>query len=157
MGVAAMCYQEIEVGNFNLPPVTLNVNSFSSLGGNLPFWFSDDGLTRYGTAQTHFKPEITGPDGSDTTFFGSGDWDGTGFPNFWGTSAAAPHVAAVAALMLDASSALTPAQVYTGLRSTSTDAETAGADFLSGDGVADASGAVGFAAGTTPVGDWMLY
>ena len=118
------------------------VESFSSLGGDLPFWFSDDGNTRYATAQTRFKPEITAPDGTDTTFFGSGDFDSTGYPNFFGTSAAAPHAAAVAALMLDANSGLTPAQIYSTMRSTADDIETAGEDFLSGSGIVNARNAV---------------
>ena len=59
--------------------------------------------------------------------------------------------------MLDASGALTPAQVYNGLRSKATDAESPGPDFWSGDGVVDASAAVGFAAGVTPVRGWNQY
>jgi subtilisin family serine protease len=40
------------------------------------------------------------------------------FPSFFGTSAATPHVAAVAALLMQYNSGLTPAQIYTVLRNT---------------------------------------
>jgi len=159
MAVAAMFYGEIDTGGAVTPPSgELNVEPFSSLGGNLPFWFDDLGALLPGAPVARFKPETTGPDGTNTTFFGSDiGYDADLDPNFFGTSAAAPHVAAVAALMLDASGALTPAQVYNGLRSKATDAETPGVDFWSGDGVADASASVGFAAGATPVRGWEQY
>jgi hypothetical protein len=50
------------------------------------------------------KPDIVATNGGLTTFFGGGN-------RFFGTSAAAPHSAAVGALQLDADPALTPAQV----------------------------------------------
>jgi hypothetical protein len=54
------------------------------------------------------KPDVTATDGGANTFFGScvsHTW------RFFGTSAAAPHAAAVAALELEAESAATPVQV----------------------------------------------
>ncbi len=143
MATGAMFYGEIDQGGSYTGGAELDVESFSSLGGDLPFWISDDGNTRYTSAQTCFKPEVTGPDGANTTFFGSDiSYDADAYPNFFGTSAAAPHVAAVAALMLDAKASLSPSQVYSILRSTAVDAETTGADYWSGDGLVDAYDAV---------------
>ncbi|MCU0565056.1 MAG: S8 family serine peptidase [Oculatellaceae cyanobacterium Prado106] len=92
------------------------IESFSS-AGNTPILFNIDGSP---TNQIRQKPEITAPDGTDTTFFGS-DVDGNGKPNFFGTSAAAPHAAAVAVLLRDANSSLTPAQIYQALENSAID------------------------------------
>ncbi len=61
---------------------------------------------------------------------------------FFGTSAAAPHAAAIAALLLDANPSLTPAQVSSALTSTSVDIGAAGYDVSSGFGRFDAFAAV---------------
>ena len=68
------------------------------------------------------KPEVCGPDGANTTFFIPGlDLEGDGFPNFFGTSASAPHVAGIISLLQQADPTLSPAQIETVLTSTALD------------------------------------
>jgi hypothetical protein len=89
------------------------LNSFSSAGGT-PILFDTAG-NRLAEAEIRLKPGVTGPDGGNTSFFfsdtGRDDDDGDGvfqtgepgeFPNFFGTSAAAPHVAALAGMLIQA-------------------------------------------------------
>lgn len=91
------------------------VESFSSRGG-VPNYFDLQGNRTM--TEIRKKPEITAPDGANTSFFdpfGNGDisQDTDTFPNFFGTSAAAPHAAAVAALMIQAQKlkTITPDQI----------------------------------------------
>jgi hypothetical protein len=102
------------------------LNGYSSTGGT-PILFDTTG---YPTSIFRRKPEISAPDGTNTTFFGNdiadpGDGsDFDAFPNLFGTSAAAPHAAGVAALMLEAvggAGSLTPDEIYAGLESTAID------------------------------------
>ena len=79
---------------------------FSSAGGT-PIYFDINGK-RLKKPIVRIKPGVVGPDGGNSSFFFSlypfevpGSTEPDEFPNFFGTSASAPHVAAVAALMLD--------------------------------------------------------
>ena len=123
------------------------VEPFSSAGG-VPIIFDVAG-NRLSIPEVREKPEITAPDGTNTTFFGAIIPDGDNFPNFFGTSAAAPHAAAVAALVLEADSSLLPAEVYTVLEETALDMDDPstsgfdiGFDFASGYGFIQADNAL---------------
>jgi subtilase family protein/Big-like domain-containing protein/Calx-beta domain-containing protein len=116
------------------PPL---LESFSSAGGT-PILFDTAG-NRLATPEIREKVEIVAPDGTNTTFFPAGnDTDGDGFPNFYGTSAASPHAAAVAALMLEMNPSLTPAEIYSTLESTAIDMDVAGFDNNTGYGLIQA-------------------
>jgi len=118
------------------------LEDFSSAGG-VPIYLDQYGLP-LGVAEVRKTPRVTGPDGGNTTFFYADstfdDDDGDGcnsplntfitpcldnpadeWPNFFGTSAAAPHVAGVAALMLQKNRALSAAQIYDILSNTAQD------------------------------------
>ncbi len=66
-----------------------------------------------------------------------------GFLTFCGTSAAAPHAAAIAGLLLSFDNTLTPAQIRTALTSSALDIEAAGTDRDSGAGIVMALQAIG--------------
>ncbi len=118
------------------PPLA---EAFSS-GGGTPILFDTSG-NRLTTPVVRQKPDIVAPDGGDTTFFGQ-DTDGNGFPNFFGTSAAAPHAAAVAALLLEAHPGRTPAEIYNFMETTAIDMDVAGFDFNTGQGLVQADAAL---------------
>ena len=86
--------------------------------------------------QERQKPDVTTVDGVSVT--GAG---GFGSP-FFGTSAASPHTAGVAALVRQAAPGLSAAQIRTALSSTATDIEAPGFDTASGAGLLDAVAAV---------------
>ncbi len=115
------------------PPV---LETFSS-AGTTPILFTTTGVPTFDPRAD--KPEIVAPDGTNTTFFATDiPQDADTFPNFFGTSAAAPHAAAVAALLLHAVPTLTPSSVYTALESTAIDMGPSGFDNDSGFGLIQA-------------------
>ncbi|MBE0437309.1 MAG: S8 family serine peptidase, partial [Methylomicrobium sp.] len=111
MAVGAIPYEETPW--FGTPITDSKIQYFSSAGGT-PIYFNRDGI-RHNQAEQRLKPDIVAPDNSDTTFFGN-DNDGSGFPNFTGTSAAAPNSAALAGLLKQAFPFLTPDQVHLAMR-----------------------------------------
>jgi hypothetical protein len=81
--------------------VPAGLEPFSSAGG-VRILFDGEGWP-LATPVLRRKPGVVAPDGINTTFFGADrEDDEDGFPNFFGTLAAAPHAAAIAALILQA-------------------------------------------------------
>jgi uncharacterized repeat protein (TIGR01451 family) len=136
-----------------VPVSTAGGGVFTGGAANPVETFSSDGLRRifynpagnaitagnvlFGTngGQVLQKPDIAAADCGVTSV--------TGFNPFCGTSAAAPHAAAVAALVLSFNNALTPAQIRTALTSSALDIEGAGTDRDSGAGIVMALQAIG--------------
>jgi Bacterial pre-peptidase C-terminal domain/Subtilase family len=75
--------------------------NFTSPGPSTIYF--DKNNRRFKHPEIRLKPDMAAMDGANTTFFlNDSSTDPDTFPNFFGTSAAAPHAAAVAALVLDA-------------------------------------------------------
>jgi len=74
---------------------------YTSPGGKLPIFFDSAG-NRYSTPQIRTSPQVASTDRANSTFFGANEdpRDPDSFLNFGGTSAAAPHAAGIAALVL---------------------------------------------------------
>jgi hypothetical protein len=96
--------------------------------------FSSRGPSRifFPNVETRAKPDIAAVDGVSVT--GNG-----GFPStFFGTSASAPHAAAIAGLLLDLEPTLTPSEIRDVLANTALDRGAAGIDPVFGAGLIDA-------------------
>ncbi len=129
----------------------LGLEYFSAAGGS-PILFDSAG-NRLATPVVRQKPDFVGPNGGNDTFLGftltasqvvtniTDCQNNTSYPNFFGTSAATPHVASIAALMLEANPAVTPAQIYQALRSSALPMGTASPNFDSGYGFVQADAA----------------
>lgn len=135
------------VGPFPSPFNASNTVELFSSDGPRRYFFNADGspITPGNLLSTGGlvvpKPDITAADGVSC--------NARGFSTFFGTSAAAPHAAAIAALIKSIDLALTPAQIRSLLTSTAIDIEQPGVDRDSGAGIIDAFAAAQ-AAGATP-------
>jgi hypothetical protein len=124
LGVGAADYRDTPAFGQS-PPL---IETSSSAGGT-PILFDTAG-NRLAAPEVRAQPAISAPDGADTTFFGT-DTDGSGFPNFFGTSASAPHAAGIGALITERNPSFGPDNLYAVLKSTAIDMDdlaTAGFD-----------------------------
>ncbi|MGH9760560.1 MAG: S8 family serine peptidase, partial [Blastocatellia bacterium] len=118
---------------------------FTSDGPRQLFFKADGTLfgagTLAGQGTIRQKPDITAADGVMTSL--------NAFNPFFGTSAAAPHAAAIAALVKSSNLSLTPTQIRTALISSAIDIEGSGTDRDTGVGIVMAFQAL-TAVGATP-------
>jgi hypothetical protein len=149
---------------FNTPrcgSAAAQLESYSSEGG-APILFDTSG-TRLTTPVVRQKPDFVAPDGVNNTFLGfqltrsttpqlpvttttaCQDITASGtlgvYPSFFGTSAATPHAAGIAAMMLQSSSSATPEQIYAALRTTALPMTANAPDYNSGYGFIQADAA----------------
>jgi subtilisin-like proprotein convertase family protein len=143
MAANAFAVAATPAANFAAPPNPAGPFPFPFHASNSVELFSSDGPRRIffnadSTAITpgdfaatggllRQKPDITAADGVMTNV--------AGFTLFFGTSAAAPHAAAIAALLKSANPLLTPAQMWTALTNSAIDIEAPGIDRDSGAGI----------------------
>ncbi len=105
-GVAAYVYDNVPDNALPGSGFTPQFEGFSSQGP-VTIYFNASGV-RLTTPEQRKKPDFAAVDGVNTTSFpgpdiaplSSTDYEADGFPNFFGTSAAAPHAAGIAALLL---------------------------------------------------------
>ncbi len=138
-GIAAVNVATAAGGPF-IGGATNPVELFSSDGYRRVFFDADGtpltpGQFLFGNGgQLRRKPDLAAADGVQTTV--------PGFQPFFGTSAAAPHAAAIAALLKSARPRLAPNRIRRALQQTALDIEAVGRDCDSGFGIVDAFGAL---------------
>lgn len=131
----AFCVAAVRVGSPAVPFDIVDSNSveyFSSDGPRRMFFNPDGSAITPGNYSATGgavldKPDLTAADGVATSV--------PGFTTFFGTSAAAPHAAALAALLWSHQPQLTPAEVRAALAGTALDIEGLGVDANSGAGI----------------------
>jgi hypothetical protein len=139
ISVAAVRYSDTPAFTGSSLPTSIVPEDFSTRGGAITTQFDSAG--NYITATAN-KPELAAIDGVNTTFFGSQYNDGDAHPNFFGTSAAAPNAAALAALYMQAANAnpYTNAELLDVMKCTAMDVAggraSAGWDDVTGAGLA---------------------
>ena len=159
VSVGAVAWWEAPAFAPGTPPTpAIDPEFFSSRGGIHAIQFDIYGrASRY--ARTAFGPTLAAVDGNNTSFFGASsaeaalyygqpaiDGEPDIYPNFFGTSAAAPNAAAVAALMKQKKSRIRPSEITSFLTQTATDVTglraAPGTDDVSGAGLINAEAAV---------------
>ncbi len=144
ISMAATYYGSAHLGVVPFTGMANPVETFSSDGPRKIFYNPDGSAITPGNflfatngGTTLLKPDITAADGVFTKT--------PGFLPFFGTSAASPHAAGIAALVVQARPSYTPAQVKTAMIKSALDNMAAGPDANGGYGVAMANGAVSYA------------
>ncbi len=144
ISMAATFYGSAHLGVVPFTGLANPVETFSSDGPRKIFYNPDGSAITPGNflfatngGTTLLKPDITAADGVFTKT--------PGFLPFFGTSAASPHAAGIAALVVQARPSYTPAQVKTAMIKSALDNMAAGPDANGGYGVAMANGAVAYA------------
>jgi hypothetical protein len=144
MSTAATYWNSARTGTRAFVGATNPIEAFSSDGPRRMFFNPDGSQITPGNVLFATngglllqKPDITAADG--------GSAKTVGFNPFYGTSAAAPHAAGIAALILQARPDYTPAQVRAAMQATALDTMAPGTDRDSGYGIVMAMAAIQYA------------
>ncbi|MGJ8687509.1 MAG: CFI-box-CTERM domain-containing protein, partial [Spongiibacteraceae bacterium] len=134
----------------NYTTASIDPESFTSVGGDIPLQFDDQG--NY-SATTRFVPQFAAADASNNSFFGDNegnipfvDGEDDGLPNFYGSSASAANAAGIIAILHQAQPTASSAQIITALSSSAIDVTgqraSVGIDNVTGSGIIDTEAAL---------------
>ena len=143
LSIAAVNYYEAATnGLAQNNPNRIDPASYSSNGGTLELLYDGDGKPFPDPVKV-FKPDFASVDGTNTSFFyADAGFDKDEYPNFYGTSAAAPHAAAIAAMMRQANPSLKAPEIRDLMRAAATDIFLPGIDTYTGTGLLYADNAI---------------